>query len=252
MDRLPLLIQGFDLPDVAAGGNIGDRFVLEKHRGRTIYIDPMLNESNAAVLDCNITVALGGKTVLENSTLYEHDFAAWPRAYRLTECDAGPGQTLSVTLDNPNAFVAVSSNLHVYYENPYLNPKFLAAFNASKVNLKHKDYIQNNIAGAKQVQNKFDLPKERGDIIGVQIVVHSNGITPLYQSRISILVNGDKILDNAGLLLGAYQCGRPMLTLPCFIERASTVEILVDNNGATDFYAGARFYFAPDEYELPI
>lgn len=246
MQNYPLLIKGYDLPDVAVGATISGQFIFDKQRGDVVALDALPLEQVISISDTNITLQVGGINIVENAILSQLAYNANPRTSRLVEGCYGGGQTIQYTLANPNAFVAVSSMFHAYYENPFNNPEHLALFQAGQANLKFKDYVINSIAGAKSVTNAFDLPKNQGRIIGVKILVTDTSSASAYLSRLSLRVNGTLVIENAGAILGFSDCAKPYLIMPIEIERASSIEVIFDNNGAQDLPFGVRFYFAPN------
>lgn len=251
-DKLPLLIRGVEgaLTSVAAGSSatLSTEKILSG-RGNMILCDVMSNVTRGNQVGATINVQLGGKTVLIN-TMMQHVFEAWPRCYRLTPVVQHGGQQINIILDNVGGAGTNGMTFHMYHENQFAesgpimdewNRKMYNPF----LNIHTQDILTQVVAGSKTgTSGTLAIPDDRGDVIGIQLIVDTNSDANVLRTLLSVSVGGIKIFDNVNAGLGLPLQTRPNTIFPIFIPGGESIEIGVDtSNSAVAIRAGVRLYF---------
>lgn len=253
MSQLPLLIKGYRAGAIAAGSTVVSQNIFEKHRGQVVGVDLLSMWQIGVATDSPTTLSIGAVEVIQNASLQVYAYNAYPNAVFFPEGVYGDGQTFFLSVTN-NGIIGLEPFIHVMHENRFNSPEWLDRFNRVFLGLKERTYLFDYIAGVKLSSTSFVLPKNRGDIIGIQIINDSTAAAkiPSIEAIISVLADGIKIIDNVSIGLGIIECSRDYLVFPIGIPRASTIEVIVSNNAAVAVRCGVRFFFDAFREELPI
>ena len=241
--KYPLLIEGFALPNVAAGATNTGSGLFTKNQGRVIGLD-YIPTIAPGVAPGRVTITVGGDKVIDEDSIPAFDVSAFPRSSRVIPVNAGGGQTWAVTVNAALSTVPISSQFLAFYERPENSLNWLEPWTAKQGGLKIQTALINAIAAGATGTLEGVIPTGRGPVCGIQIISPNGTFIDAAISRVSLTVGNKQVIKTVTLALGQPEAARPGLIMPLMIPEGESFEITILNNSANTINGGIRFYFS--------
>jgi len=239
--KYPLLIQGFDVPSVAAGASGGASGTFAKERGNVNWIDvvPVLSTT---LTGAEFNLRAGSVGVIENSQFlnWTVDGSVWRHKY--VPVDIDPGQTWNLQINNSKGGGAADCILHAHYENKYDTREWMCKMEGDELTLKQLDFYMSAAIG-QVTEFEFLIPKDQGQVVAFQILSQTAIRSIDLANRINMDVNGTAVLINCCAGIFGLQSNRKMLTLPCPMEQSAAVKVEIRNTSAAIEIYSLRVFF---------
>ena len=245
----PLLIRGRRVQNTGPGLATTTNGTLISGRGNCQALDLVF--TTPVIADTRATLTVGGQNVLQGIDLCVLAFNALQGQYQSTLGNYGQNQTTQVAVINGDLLQTAQGYLLEYYENRYQQPGKIAALLAAPELATKRISIGGTVPNGNSRNFDFVIPKNRGTVWAVQLVVARDVTTnpvALVGGEITVSTNGVEIMQTVPALAAASDSSRKNF-FPITIEAGSTISMFVDALATTiPITAALVLYFAPDKY----
>lgn len=268
MANYPLLIKGFyENPNgtgnsimIAPGGRVTWNQTIIENRGNMIAVDAVLTGDNAGVISftpldpCGLwSLSIGGMRVIANSLLNEIAANARPRSYEILPLNQKGGQTLQLDLANQHATDNLGAIVHVYHHNPYATEQIVQARKTRSLKQRVITTVERFVGGQRiQRGTPLTVPTASGNIVALELICYqeTNTDTCLFNSTVTVWVDGTSIIEEAASVLFNPMSGRPALIFPILIRPGATIQLEVNTLASTNaefLHVALKAYFDNDD-----